>query len=98
MVWVNLDGECHQFVLADAGGAVVTSTEVASATGRPRSVAFEATRDLATYRCRVHPGTMRGIASADGAAGGDRTPGSRTDDATARNETARNETTKRPLR
>jgi plastocyanin len=77
VVWVNLDGRRHQFVLADASGAVVAETQPGERTGVTRSVRFEATRNLATYRCRFHPQRMRGRVTAAGPAG-NRTDGNRT--------------------
>jgi hypothetical protein len=58
--WVNLDGERHQLVLADADGTVVHSTTTSTERKSTRVLRFEATDRLATYRCEFHPSTMQG--------------------------------------
>lgn len=79
IAWVNLDGLRHQLVLTGADGALLAETGDAAATGETRSVAFEATPDLASYRCRFHPNAMRGRVAVEGAAvGGDRAAGNQT--------------------
>lgn len=98
IAWVNLDGLRHQLVLTGADGALLAETGGAAATGETRSVAFEATPDLASYRCRFHPDAMQGGVAVEGAAaGGDRTAGNRTDgnrtaDGTSRSGTTENAT------
>lgn len=60
VVWQNLDGESHQFVIADANGEVVVSTEPAHENGQTRSVEFTARNGMDTYYCEFHPDAMSG--------------------------------------
>lgn len=46
-------------------GELVTETEIISGVGRVQGVEFEASSEMATYRCLVHPTTMVGDVSVE---------------------------------
>jgi len=58
--WTNADGAPHNFVVEDADGNRLAETDVTSEAGATRTVAFEATAEMAAYYCEVHPESMRG--------------------------------------
>ncbi len=60
VVWQNLDGDPHQFVIATANGEAVVSSEPARENGQTRSVEFTARDRMDTYYCEFHPDAMRG--------------------------------------
>ncbi|USZ68395.1 plastocyanin/azurin family copper-binding protein [Halorussus salilacus] len=66
VVWENLDGQPHDFVLQDDGGGNLAGTEQMSEQGATRSVTFEATPEMTTYICTVHPTTMVGDVEVSG--------------------------------
>lgn len=66
VTWTNADGAAHNFVIVDADGSRLVSTEIVDEEGISQSVEFEATPGMAEYRCEVHPGTMRGQVAVGG--------------------------------
>lgn len=60
LVWVNLDGEEHEWHVEDEDGDVLERTEAASSAGEVRELTFEASESMATYRCEYHPERMAG--------------------------------------
>ena len=60
LVWLNLDGQPHQWQLLDGEDTVLTQTEPTRTVGATASVTVAATEELATYRCKFHPEQMTG--------------------------------------
>ena len=60
LVWENLDGARHDFVIENRDGEVVLQTEIIAAEGETQTVTFTAEEDFAEYYCSVHPASMRG--------------------------------------
>ncbi|WP_276253152.1 CHRD domain-containing protein [Halomontanus rarus] len=60
ITWTNVDGAPHSLLIADAAGSVIESTEIVEEEGQTQSLEFEATEDMNTYYCEVHPDSMRG--------------------------------------
>ncbi|WP_129113698.1 hypothetical protein [Halegenticoccus tardaugens] len=60
VVWINLDGNNHEFQLLDEAGEDLEETESTANIGETRSVRFQATQEMARYRCEYHPQTMLG--------------------------------------
>ena len=60
VVWHNIDGFRHNFVIVDADGNEVVRTPVISEQGVTQTVEFTATEGMAEYFCEIHPRTMRG--------------------------------------
>lgn len=60
LVWINLDGERHRWQGVDSDGNVLQRTDAARRVGATRSVTFEATDEMARYRCEFHPEEMQG--------------------------------------
>ncbi|NHN46789.1 hypothetical protein G9464_04155 [Halostella sp. JP-L12] len=60
VVWENVDGVSHNFLVRTDGGERVAETETVGEEGETRSVTFTATADLSGYRCGLHPSTMDG--------------------------------------
>ncbi|WP_226022986.1 ThuA domain-containing protein [Halomicrobium salinisoli] len=58
--WTNTDGEEHNFVIADADGNELVSSETVSEEGATQSVEFTATEEMATYYCGPHSGSQSG--------------------------------------
>ena len=58
--WENADGLPHNIAIHDADGNALESTEVIEEEGATQSLEFEATEEMATYICEVHPTTMSG--------------------------------------
>lgn len=79
--WLNLDGQRHQFVLADAEGTVLETSEPSEEQGATRVLQVEATAEMATYRCKFHPQSMQGsVAAGDSSpTGGNGTAGGTTE-------------------
>ena len=76
VVWENLDGEAHNWVIEDADGNNIVRTEIITGEGETQTVEFEATAEMASYYCEVHPTSMRGDVAVSGG-------GSQTSTATA---------------
>lgn len=70
--WKNLDGAPHNFVIVDANGNSLVSTEIIREQGQPQTVTFTATTEMTEYHCSVHPNTMQGEVNIE--TGGDGTP------------------------
>lgn len=71
VTWENLDGAPHNFAIWDANEQAIVSSEIMSEAGTTQTVEFEATEEMATYVCEVHPSSMRGsiqFADREGAA------------------------------
>ncbi len=66
VVWENVDGVDHNFVITDAAGDQLIRSEVIGELGATQTVDFTATTDMTTYFCEVHPATMRGPVDAGG--------------------------------
>ncbi|WP_049926219.1 PQQ-dependent sugar dehydrogenase [Halopiger goleimassiliensis] len=60
VVWENLDGVQHNFVIIDEEGEHLLETDLLGEEGETQTVAFEATPEMAEYYCAPHPQTMRG--------------------------------------
>lgn len=60
LVWENLDGVTHNFVILDADGNELAKTEDATEEGATRRLTFEATAEMTEYYCVYHPTSMRG--------------------------------------
>ncbi len=60
VVWENLDGAPHNFVVVDGDGNELVSSEILDEQGATQTVEFEATEEMAEYFCSVHPSSMRG--------------------------------------
>lgn len=58
--WENVDGLPHNFVILDADGNTLLSTEIIEAQGAVQEVQFTASEEMASYYCQVHPSTMEG--------------------------------------
>lgn len=56
--WENLDGIGHNFVIEDADGEDLVSTEII--TNGTQTVEFTASEEMAEYYCQPHPTSMRG--------------------------------------
>ena len=60
VIWINLDGAEHEFIIEDANGEELAATESAETPGETRSVTFTASPEMAEYYCEYHPQAMRG--------------------------------------
>lgn len=60
ITWVNLDGERHQFLVADSAGEVLAKTAPAATEGATRTLTFEARQEMVEYYCEFYPAQMRG--------------------------------------
>ncbi|MCU4743751.1 PQQ-dependent sugar dehydrogenase [Natronoglomus mannanivorans] len=60
LVWENLDGIGHNFVIIDEDGEQLVRTDIMTGEGETQSVEFEAAEEMAEYYCEPHPQTMRG--------------------------------------
>jgi len=58
--WTNTDGEDHNFVIADADGNELVSSETVSEEGATQSVEFTATEEMATYYSGPHSESQNG--------------------------------------
>jgi plastocyanin len=58
--WTNGDGVGHNFVIRDADGNNLVSTDLLVAEGESTSVEFEATEEMTGYLCEPHASTMNG--------------------------------------
>ena len=68
VVWENLDGRPHDFVVRDDRGAELAGTEIASEQGATQSFSFTASAAMAQYVCTVHSSTMAGDVEIESAA------------------------------
>jgi plastocyanin len=66
VVWTNLDGAEHDFVIQDADGTILVNTEFESAQGGRQRVTFTASNEMAEYYCTNHPISMRGKVTVSG--------------------------------
>lgn len=60
VTWTNVDGASHNFAILDENGSSILSSPITDEEGQTQSVEFEATDEMATYVCEVHPESMRG--------------------------------------
>jgi len=60
VVWENLDGVIHNFVIQSADGRELAATEDVTEEGATASVTFTATAEMAQYICIYHQSTMVG--------------------------------------
>ena len=60
LIWINLDGAEHEFIIESASGEELVATESAETPGETRSVTFTASSEMAEYYCEYHPQSMRG--------------------------------------
>ncbi|UPM42379.1 PQQ-dependent sugar dehydrogenase [Halocatena salina] len=60
IVWENVDGLPHDFVILDANEEEIVGTEIVDEQGATLTLEFEATEEMAEYYCSVHPASMRG--------------------------------------
>ncbi|WP_092906431.1 PQQ-dependent sugar dehydrogenase [Halostagnicola kamekurae] len=82
VIWENLDGLPHNFVIVDDEGTELERTDLLSEQGATQTLEFEASSEMAEYYCEPHSATMRGeISVGDEAedteeetAGGEATP------------------------
>ncbi|PSP55233.1 hypothetical protein BRC82_06940 [Halobacteriales archaeon QS_1_67_19] len=70
VVWENLDGVPHAFVIQDADGNRITGTDVYASEGETVTLTFEATVEMDRYICTVHPSSMVGDVQVEGEGGG----------------------------
>jgi|AntDeeMinimDraft_5_1070356.scaffolds.fasta_scaffold02985_4 glucose/arabinose dehydrogenase len=69
VVWENLDGAPHDFVIQDADGERIVGTEIVDEQGATLSLTFTATEEMAQYVCTVHPSSMVGDVQVSGGSG-----------------------------
>lgn len=60
VVWENVDGLPHNFVIENADGGQVFRTERKARAGAIQTVRFTATEGMAGYYCEIHPDSMAG--------------------------------------
>ena len=60
VVWENLDGASHDFVIQDEEGERIVGTDRMADEGDTLSLTFTATQEMDRYICTVHPNTMVG--------------------------------------
>lgn len=60
LIWVNLDGERHQWQIEDGEGTILQQTDPTQRVGATQSITFQATDEMAQYRCQFHPEQMQG--------------------------------------
>ncbi|WP_254861972.1 PQQ-dependent sugar dehydrogenase [Halovivax gelatinilyticus] len=65
VVWENVDGVAHNFVIIDEAGEHLLETDLVSEEGETQSVEFEADAEMTEYYCAPHPQTMRGEIAID---------------------------------
>lgn len=76
VVWKNLDGLPHNFVIEDANGKDLVRSKIIRQQGATQTVTFTANKQMAEYYCEIHPQTMRGkvkiggSSSQEGSSGG----------------------------
>ncbi|GAA0197724.1 cupredoxin domain-containing protein [Haladaptatus pallidirubidus] len=70
VVWENVDGQPHNFVILDANDNTLSKTEIIQEQGATQTVTFTATPEMAQYICEVHPTTMVGEIQISGGADG----------------------------
>lgn len=69
VVWENLDGMGHNFVLLDSDGNALERTDVMSEEGQTQSLTFTAREEMVEYVCQPHISTMNGAVSFSGESG-----------------------------
>jgi len=69
IVWENLDGVIHNFVIQSEDGRELAATEDVTEEGATASVTFTATAEMARYICIYHQSTMVGDIEVEGEAG-----------------------------
>ena len=60
VVWENLDGIEHNFVIVDGDVEEIVASDFEDEEGATVSLEFEASEEMAEYLCDPHPQTMRG--------------------------------------
>lgn len=60
VIWENVDGAPHDFTIQDDQGEDIAATETMDDQGATRTLTFEASPEMTTYICTVHPNTMIG--------------------------------------
>ena len=66
VTWTNGDGAPHSFIIENADGDRLAGTQIVEQEGESRTVEFEATPEMVSYYCEVHPDSMRGEVSISG--------------------------------
>jgi PQQ-dependent dehydrogenase (methanol/ethanol family) len=69
VVWENLDGVPHNFVIQDSDGNRLMGTDIYSSEGKTVTLTFEATAEMDQYICTVHPSSMVGSINIEGEGG-----------------------------
>lgn len=60
LVWLNLDGQEHDFHVVDGDGEELADTSARDEVGDTHDTTFEATDEMAEYYCEFHSESMRG--------------------------------------
>lgn len=60
IIWENVDGESHTFLIVDRDGNELEQSEILENTGETSVLTVDATREMVGYRCDFHPETMSG--------------------------------------
>ncbi len=55
VVWKNLDGQPHDFVIQNDSGKQLVKTKIMNSRGQTQSVSFIASKEMTKYLCTVHP-------------------------------------------
>ena len=66
VTWTNGDGAPHSFIVENANGDRLAGTQIIETEGESRTVEFEATPEMVSYYCEVHPDAMRGEVAVSG--------------------------------
>lgn len=69
LIWENLDGAEHELLILSANDEELEASDSASEQGATVSMEFEATEEMASYRCEYHPEQMRGQVEVGGGGG-----------------------------
>jgi len=67
--WTNTSGETHNFVIVNADGNELVSTDEVSEEGETQTVEFTASEEMVEYYCAPHSGSQRGSIEISGASG-----------------------------
>jgi hypothetical protein len=60
VIWENLDGAPHNFVIVNANGDTLVQSEIVSEQGATQTVTFTASEEMTEYFCQPHSQSMRG--------------------------------------
>ena len=71
VVWINMDGQPHNFAVLDGNGNPIENTRstIIDQQGATQAVTFTANQQMAEYYCEVHPQSMRGQVQIGGGGG-----------------------------